>query len=785
MRYFVRAFAAVLLLAVNSCSCGDATGPSDDDSEDTPPVEGTAQGKVVLPTGTSITVGSLTVTTLEQQIKPGSDGSYQAKVKTESGRPTLVIASTAAGEPVLLAYSTGTGTTDLDVASTAKALSSFMLNALPLSSSLRSTADAAILAHTEFTALKAAITKALTDEPAKPLTGKALEELMSTAALIATDVYSRLDVPAELGWQSSSNPWDADVSRAEARYNWRSYITIEDDAGHNKPDVSIMNHSMAWYRAVVSKDGAPVSGSPFMVERNKVHTYHWNNFVSGGSEKLLKPGDGVLAFRLTVDRETTILDPFVNALIGMIGLTGNLDMVKMKGCMDAVSANLGLINELAKVGEKWRGSNYTTPQYVSELATAVTLEASQLMVALKGCLEGQVTGEASKSLVAKIGTFLSSKAWAGVMMGLYGADISSAVWSAVNALPGDESGRQKDGRYPAIAVTVTPASSSAQECSALTWTATYDNKVITGAPSFEWSITGPKTHWTISTGSTPTLTLSSFPEPGLFTVLATVSAYDAQNTMMVQGEGGASAQISPCNIPNLLAISPASVSGRPGREYSWTVSGGGGFVTPPRYVWTFGDNSAPFVSDATTARHTYATEGTYAIRVEALDMSDRNAYRGQVRGYGTAQAEMKRPVCTANSGSASGSWPPSGEFNGLSIAYSFTGGKLDAPKDTYSFHTRRDYTGALGTGDMTLSGTFKSTWTPKVQLTVRLNAGGVQKDTTFQHDTYATWQQAFNLTLPIPKGATTGSFTVTAYAAYGNGEGRTLSVNGSLECGGG
>ncbi len=32
-------------------------------------------------------------------------------------------------------------------------------------------------------------------------------------------------------------------------------------------------------------------------------------------------------------------------------------------------------------------------------------------------------------------------------MGLYGADISSAVWSAVNALPGDESGRQKDGRF--------------------------------------------------------------------------------------------------------------------------------------------------------------------------------------------------------------------------------------------------------------------------------------------------------------------------------------------------
>lgn len=778
MRHVIRFMATAMIILMAACNDDASTGPED------PIIEGTAQGKVILPAGSAIALSGLRITTLEEERTAGADGAFTAKVKTQHARPTLVMASTADGEPVLLGFTRGTGTTNLDVTSTAAALAALAINIVPLDAALRASADAAIASHREFPALKAAISDALVNDPSTPLTGSALDGIMALATTISNDVFASLDLPKTM----SARPMDvrkvkAGDDRTEGGYDWRSYISIEDDAAHNQPDVFVKNHSMAWYKVTVTKDGSPLEGSPFLVERNKVYTYHWNNWISGGSNKTLKPGDGLLGFDLQVDKETTILDPFVSACIGMVGLTGNFDMVKMKGCMDAVSANLSLINELAKVGERWRYSNYTTSEYVSELAGAVWQDAPLLALGIYDCLSKQVSNEAAKSLTAKIAKFAGSKAFGYMLMGAYGADISSAVWSAVNAVPGQERGRQLNGRYPAVAVEVTPASQNGEECKELTFTATYDDKVITGYPTFEWTVTGPKTHWVTNTGSTPTLKIGSFPEPGTFVIVCNVSGYDDDWKMEVKGSGRASAQIAPCNIPNLLVITPQTMTGRPGKQYTWTVSGGDGFITPPRYRWTFGDNAPTFESDGLTASHTYATEGTYTVRVEAIDMSERDAYRGLVRGYGTATAVIERPDCSGNNGSVAGQWPPTGEFNGMSITYSFTGGSLDSVQDIYDFHTRRNYVGFVGSGTMTLSGTFNSEWSPRVWLTVRVSAGDVTQDTVIVHDTYTPWQQSFNVSINIPRGATTGSFTINAGASYGNGESRGLSVNGTMKCG--
>ncbi len=559
-------------------------------------------------------------------------------------------------------------------------------------------------------------------------------------------------------------------------------MSVIDDDKHNQPDVYISNHSMAWYDATVTKDGAAVEGSPFQVERNKVYTYHFNNFVSGGSNKLLRPGDGLLEFTLKPNTELTILDPFMSATIGMIGLTGNFDVVQLKGCMEAVGSTFSLIYELEKVGEKWRYSNYTTTEYVTDLTTAIGLESSQLILGIADCLSKQVKEQATKSVIQKLVKFAGSKAFATMLMGVYGADISASVWSAANAMEGKERGRQKDGRYPAVSVTVTPGSQNSDECNGLTYTATFDKELITGYPTFEWVITGPKAHWTMPTGSTSSVEIKSFPEPGLYSIVCNVSGYDANYNQEVKGSGRAVANITPCSIPNLLTITPAVTDGRPNKQYSFTVSGGDGFFTPPRYRWDFGDNTPPYESDATTASHTYRTEGTYQIRVEAIDMTERNAYKGKVRGWGKATANITRPDCSGNNGSVSGNWPPSDDFNGLSINYTFSGAKLDSVQDIYDFHTRRNYVGFVGSGTMTLSGTFNSTWSPSVVLTVSISAGGVTKDTVLSNKEYKPWSTGFNVSMQIPRGATTGSFKVSAGASYGNGEGRGLSVNGTMKC---
>ena len=70
------------------------------------------------------------------------------------------------------------------------------------------------------------------------------------------------------------------------------------------------------------------------------------------------------------------------------------------------------------------------------------------------------------------------------------------------------------------------------------------------------------------------------------------------------------------------AISPNPLLGSPGHEYTFTAKSKGKpfYFGSPKYVWTFGDNTAQvsILSDSTVT-HTYATTGDYIVKVELYD----------------------------------------------------------------------------------------------------------------------------------------------------------------------
>lgn len=69
-------------------------------------------------------------------------------------------------------------------------------------------------------------------------------------------------------------------------------------------------------------------------------------------------------------------------------------------------------------------------------------------------------------------------------------------------------------------------------------------------------------------------------------------------------------------------ISPNPLLGSPGHEYTFTAKSKGKpfYFGDPKYVWTFGDNSAQVtVLNDSIVTHTYAATGNYTVKVELFD----------------------------------------------------------------------------------------------------------------------------------------------------------------------
>lgn len=129
---------------------------------------------------------------------------------------------------------------------------------------------------------------------------------------------------------------------------------------------------------------------------------------------------------------------------------------------------------------------------------------------------------------------------------------------------------------------------------------------------------------------------------------------------------------------------------------------------------------------------------------------------------------------------------PSGPFNGMQISYNVSGAVLGLPRDSYSSHTKRVFSGVLPEGQLTVSGV--ALWAGDkgwdADLSVIVWAGA--KSEEFKGSVKGTGAgfngQPFSLTVPVPKGTDGGGFLIRMDGYYSMGGGsRRLSVEGYLE----
>jgi hypothetical protein len=131
--------------------------------------------------------------------------------------------------------------------------------------------------------------------------------------------------------------------------------------------------------------------------------------------------------------------------------------------------------------------------------------------------------------------------------------------------------------------------------------------------------------------------------------------------------------------------------------------------------------------------------------------------------------------------SAAGGTFPASPFNGMQITYDISGATVTDTKDVDDFTTSRTLQGTLGTGKLTISGSAKMGNGYDADVTATVSCGGeTDQFTTNIPSGFPDFnEESFNISVSIPKGATSGSFSINMVGHYNAGN-RGLVVSGTF-----
>ena len=130
---------------------------------------------------------------------------------------------------------------------------------------------------------------------------------------------------------------------------------------------------------------------------------------------------------------------------------------------------------------------------------------------------------------------------------------------------------------------------------------------------------------------------------------------------------------------------------------------------------------------------------------------------------------------------AEGGTFPGEPFNGMQITYSISGATVTDTQDEEGFTTSRTLSGTLGTGELNISGTVRmgSGWDADASATVSCGDQSDQFTTNIESGYPDFNEESFSISVPIPPGATSASFSISMTGHYNAGS-RGLVVSGTF-----
>jgi len=229
-----------------------------------------------------------------------------------------------------------------------------------------------------------------------------------------------------------------------------------------------------------------------------------------------------------------------------------------------------------------------------------------------------------------------------------------------------------------------------------------------------------------------------------------------------------------------LALDPTEMEGDINVEYSFnaTVSGD---RTSSQLDWYINGKNVQS-GTKTSIRPTFKKAGDYTIKVSLME-DGKEICSATCLAKIEGEDKTQTPTTQASSpgGSTSGTFP--GEpFNGMQVTYTISGASITKEEDSEGFTWSRNITGKLASsGSLTVSGSAKMGNGYGADLVVTVTVDGQSKDyKSYIKSGFPDFNtDSFNISVPIPKNAKSGSVSIIMTGHYNAGE-RWVEVHGNF-----
>jgi PKD repeat protein len=213
----------------------------------------------------------------------------------------------------------------------------------------------------------------------------------------------------------------------------------------------------------------------------------------------------------------------------------------------------------------------------------------------------------------------------------------------------------------------------------------------------------------------------------------------------------ASATITVAPLQFVVVLTSAPTTGTVGTPVSFTASGSGG-TAPYSFSWSFGDNTANVAggtANPNTQTHSYATKGTFVVKVNATDTN------GALRTASALITITGTPLAVAFNS------PPTTGMVGTQVSFTATASGDTAP---YTFSWNFGDGTANVAGGMTIPNTQSHTYAVKGTFTVRVNVTDANGAKATASSTITISPKLLSVTFTVSSNPTVGSpvtFTAT------------------------
>ena len=372
----------------------------------------------------------------------GSDSIDFLHDESNHPNPTLLIAYNTAGNPVLLKLSDDPSD-DFTVDSTALALVLYDPNILLLPHEDFNRVRTAVEANSRLRSLTADILALIKAKDPNPLDYDTHPELYQEAVAIAQDALGNIFADADgqfSGFQGSSD---------------KTPLEVVDDKDHTTPEVALTNRTMCYYEIKATRDGNPLSQSPYEIERRNLLDYHLTKWPPGLDYEVTSKvgaGDGKLSFQFQKRKKLSVFYCMMSAASTAIGV-GSTKLADIeKGAEALASAGGEIVSLMNKALATTPNNKAEADKLAYDLIYGVFHSGYTLVTTV---YETQIKNELKHKFFQTAFKIFSSKMIVWATTSYAAGDIAATLWDLHHAPDNySEEGYQVNGEYP-VRLTIT------------------------------------------------------------------------------------------------------------------------------------------------------------------------------------------------------------------------------------------------------------------------------------------------------------------------------------------